>query len=95
MSAQSRHSPTITSISNHFLPKQSARHSPPTRRFSPRFFDTTPLHTAAPALCLETARKVALAIAKTTASARRTTPIDRFIKMPAFDILKSQTPCIP
>ncbi|CCD03565.1 protein of unknown function (plasmid) [Azospirillum baldaniorum] len=50
---------------------------------------------AAPALCLKAARKVALRIAKTTAPARRTTPIDRFIKMSGFDILKSQTPCIP
>ncbi|MFC5357124.1 hypothetical protein [Azospirillum himalayense] len=43
---------------------------------------------AMPALCLEAVRKVAFRMAKTTAQARRTTPIDRFNKIPAFAILQ-------
>lgn len=43
---------------------------------------------AMPTLCLKSVRKVAFRMARTTAQARRTTPIDRFNKMPAFAILQ-------
>jgi len=74
--------PIIFLQSNPSVIHASARHSPS------RFFDAALLHMAAPAPCLKTARKVALQIANTMPSARRTTPIDRFIKIPGFAILQ-------